>query len=344
MLRRICIVLLILTLLLPCAGAETEAAENPFIGAWAVMYYVVDGVPHSPEELDYIDMLVISEEGIMTRHGDELSAAASCEVSGSTLLWNDLLLTLEGKDLLVCHDDELSVLFNRVDPLLLDNPFIGTWEVLLLQDGEMYSMEDYGQAAAVTFEAREMLLIDGDSVLRYPCTYADGRCTATVREREHTMQYTAFIQESGLLVLTISDDMGNIGYAYCAREDEQVAPAVLRFYGTWREIAAVSADGILTSDQLPLNQRPEGAGVLFQFEFSRAAAYRTCPELPELQDCWLLCTYTGDTCVIRYDGADAVCTIDDNGLMCIRSEDGSGVSWLVRVEEESPAGEAADTE
>ena len=50
------------------------------------------------------------------------------------------------------------------------------------------------------------------------------------------------------------------------------------------------------------------------------------------------------TCVIRYDGADAVCTIDDNGLMCIRSEDGSGVSWLVRVEEESPAGEAADTE
>lgn len=334
MLRKILAVLFALTLLLSCAGAEEENAENPFIGVWGVMYYVVDGSLHTPEELDYTDILSITGESVTAHRGDDMMDSQRYQIAGNTLLCGDLVFTLEGQDLLVCHDAELSVLLTRIDPLVLNNPFIGTWTVLLLQDGDLYSMEDYGETASVAFEAKEILLIDGEDQHRYPCVYADGRCQVTAAENGRTIQYTAFIREDGLLVMTIhSPDSGSIGYVYCAREDEQPAPAVLRFYGVWREIAAVSSSGVLTTDQLPLAQRPEGSGVLFQYEFSRAAVHRSCPELPELQDVWLLCTYDDGACTIRFDGADALCTIDKNGLMCMRSENGEVASWLVRVEQ-----------
>lgn len=338
MLRKI-IAILLTIMMLPCAMAE-EADENPFLGVWKVLYYIIDGSIHTPEELDYTEMVIINEDGFFVRVGDVEDGPRHYEIAGDTMTCGTSVFRLEGKDLLVCEDNDMSVLLVRVDPIVLNNPFIGEWKVLYIQDGgTILDILEYATSIGmtipttgefvmpVTFDASTFTLNNQ----LYACSYADGACTIY---DDDEIEAICTIGEDGLLHIVNPEDAD---YAVvCVRTDEVASEDISRFYGLWREIALIY-DGVLVTDQQP-------SGLLFQFDFSRGLVRRTCDMIPDFPAFLLRVIYQDGDCKILYDDAPALCTIDANGMMCIRSENGNGVSWLVRVQKETPAEAPADIE
>ena len=338
MLKKIALFLLAL-MLLPCALAEDAPVdmpeENPFLGTWEVLYYIQDGRPLTEEEnQENPVMFIFTEERIELLFQDESTESTAYARDGAVCTVDGLTFTLEHEDLIVGNNPyvDLSFLLVRIDPMVLNNPFIGTWEVLVVVDfdGTVEDMSDYYQAAAVAFEKDALLIIDGDDVQRVPCTYADGQCTAVYEGANITVTILA----DGLLEMQLTTpDTSESGLIICAKEGEVVSEDVSQFYGLWREIALVY-NGQVTTDAAQAAYSTSD-NFLFTYDFTRAAVRRIFPDDLADYSSWILCSYQDGACTMYYTDSPALCTIDANGLMCIRTEDGSAVSWLVRVEEES---------
>ena len=345
MLKRIALLFLALLLMLPCALAEeapeAAPAENPFVGAWEVLYYIEDGKAYTPKELGNTQMMKITVAGIISYTIDnEASPLFTYTVENGVLVTAGTQFVLQGDDLIVGTYETGSVLLTRIDPIMLNNPFIGTWEVLLAIDanGTLEDMSDYGQTAAVVFEKDALLIIDGEDVQQIPCTYQDGQCIATLTEDGMTANLVSSITGDGLLEMRLtSQDMPGEAMIICAPENEEVPEEVSKFFGAWREIAVVYNGKLSTETLHP--STPEDSTLLLTYIFGRAAVRQILSDDPGDSGFWILCTYADGACTILYDDVPALCTIDENGLMCIRAEDGSWSSWLVRVEEEAPAAE-----
>ena len=349
MLKRIALLFLALLLMLPCALAEeapeAAPAENPFVGAWEVLYYIRDGELLTGEAAaENPVMFVFTEDTLAYHFGDGLITESFYSADGNTCYINSEIYTLEHEDLIIGYatpsNMSLSFLLTRIDPIMLNNPFIGTWEVLLTiqPDGSLEDMSDYGQTAAITFEKDALLIIDGEDVHRISCTYADGQCIGTLAEDGMTADLVSSITGDGLLEMRItSQDMPGEAMIICAPENEEVPEEVSKFFGAWREIAVVYNGKLSTETLHP--STPEDSTLLLTYIFGRAAVHQILSD--ELGDSsfGIMCTYADGACTILYDDVPALCTIDENGLMCIRAEDGSWSSWLVRVEEEAPAAE-----
>ena len=341
MLRKCLLCLAAFLLLFTLAAAETaeEAApaENPFIGVWQIAYYIHEGkLVTDPMTVEggLPTMIEFHEETLTVHYPDGDHNEAACEYMGNTCsAWGgSSVFTLEGKDLIICREGGLSFILTRIDPLVLNNPFIGTWIPLCAVKGHtVRTAVDQFQEASAVFGANSVELIDGKHVDVYSCTYADGSCILLMDDE----RIVCTITEDGLLHMTYPVE----GQIICAREGEVLPENTTQFFGEWREIAALRS-GLLITDQMPQSQRPFENNWLFQYDFSRAAVLRSCPEHADNPSSWILCTYADGTCTILYDDMPVQCTIDENGLMCIRSEDGD-VIWLVRVEEETDAEPAA---
>lgn len=328
MLKRIALLCLALLLMLPCAFAEDAPEENPFIGAWEVLYYIQDGKACTPEETGNVHMMKIMEEGIYSYAVDnEESPLFTYTLGDGFLVTHGIRLVLQGDDLIVGTYEGGSVLLTRIDPLVLNNPFIGTWIPVCTVQGEYIEvMPEWTEEAAAVFSANTAQLIDGDATEIYPCTYADGTCIFPIDDEE----IVCAIAEDGLLRMTYANEYQII----CARKDEDVPEEISQFYGAWREIAALN-NGSLTTDQDSPALQLENGIVLSQLDFTRAAVLSSYPEMVDFPSFWTLCTYHDSTCTLHFVDTPFYCTIDENGLMCMRSEDGSWTSWLVRVEEEN---------
>lgn len=332
MLKRIALLCLALLLMLPCAFAEDAPGENPFVGAWEVLYYIQDGKPLTREAAGENPVMFVFTEDTLELHFDDGSVnQVRYSAEGNTCVIGSVIYTLEHDDLIVGHATStaisLSFLLTRIDPLVLNNPFIGTWNVLCGIDGS--ELQTYPGTLSISFEAQQALIFtDGVQNAVYSCSYGDNQCRI---EWDGTLIIAA-IGEDGLLTLTNSEDATQ--QIICAPEDEEVPEEISQFYGAWREIASL-ANGILTTDQIPFSMRSDGSSTLCQFEFSRATVVLAFPEIENLMPTRLQCTYSDGTCTILYNDGPVLCTVDVNGLMCIRAKDGSWTSWLVRVEEEN---------
>lgn len=340
MLKRIALLFLALLLMLPCALAEeapeAAPAENPFVGAWEVLYYIQDGKAYTPEELGNTQMMKITVAGIISYTIDnEASPLFTYTVEDGVLVTAGTQFVLQGDDLIVGTYETGSVLLTRIDPIMLNNPFIGTWIPLcVVENGNVRDLSEWSHTAFSVFSTNTVQLIDGDYEDVYPCTYADGACTLFEEDQVYMI---CTISEDGLLYMADPHD-SNAYQLICAKEDEVIPDEIAQFFGAWREVAQLYNNALIT-DQLPATMRPEDSGLLFEYDFSRATVLRTCTEITDFPSIRLLCTYADGACTVLYDDVPALCTIDENGLMCIRAEDGSWSSWLVRVEEEAPAAE-----
>ena len=345
MMKRIILLFFALLLSLAFALAEETSEENPFLGVWEVQYYIEDGKPLLPGETPENPFrFVFLEDAVECHFSDSEITHILCSYNGSTCTGLAITFVLEHENLIVAHaansDNSLSFLLTRIDPLVLNNPFIGTWEVLLIiqSDGSLEDMSDYGQTAAITFEKDALLIIDGEDVQQIPCTYADGQCIGTLTEDGMTADLVSSITGDGQLEMRItSQDMPGEAMIICAPENEEVPEEVSKFFGAWREIAVVYNGKLSTETLHP--STPEDSTLLLTYIFGRAAVRQILSDDPGDSGFWILCTYADGACTILYDDVPALCTIDENGLMCIRAEDGSWSSWLVRVEEETPAAE-----
>lgn len=340
MMKRIILLFFALLLSLAFALAEETSEENPFLGVWEVQYYIEDGKPLLPGETPENPFrFVFLEDAVECHFSDSEITHILCSYNGSTCTGLAITFVLEHENLIVAHaansDNSLSFLLTRIDPLVLNNPFIGTWIPLcVVENGNVRDLSEWSHTAFSVFSTNTVQLIDGDYEDVYPCTYADGACTLFEEDQVYMI---CTISEDGLLYMADPHD-SNAYQLICAKEDEVIPDEIAQFFGAWREVAQLYNNTLIT-DQLPATMRPEDSGLLFEYDFSRATVLRTCTEIPDFPSIRLLCTYADGACTILYDDVPALCTIDANGLMCIRAEDGSWSSWLVRVEEEAPAAE-----
>ena len=332
MLKRIALLFLALLLMLPCSLAEeapeAAPAENPFVGAWEVLYYIQDGELLTGEAAaENPVMFVFTEDTLAYHFGDGLITESFYSADGNTCYINSEIYTLEHEDLIIGYatpsNMSLSFLLTRIDPIMLNNPFIGTWEVLCGADGDVVQVPP--DTLTITFEAQQVQIFT-DGVLDdvYVCTYGDGQC----RIEWDGLIIIAAISQDGLLTLSSSEDPAE--QIICAPEDEEVAEEISRFFGTWRDVAVLTADGMYT-DQAP-------NALLFQYEFSRAYMQTHFPESLAIETVPELCVYADGACVVPYEDGNTTFTIDANGLMTAHFADGS-TSWCIRVEEETPAAE-----
>jgi len=349
MLRKCLLLLAAAVLLFTLAGAETAEdatpAENPFIGAWQAAYYIQDGKLLTEENATIIEF---AADYLTVHYSEDDKNQADCIYEGNTCsAWSGhTTFVMEGENLIVGSEEGLSFILTRIDPMLLNNPFIGTWEILFYtEDGTVRDIEEYaiytGAAVPAAGELVMPVTFNGDTILidsrAYPCTYADGVCNVF---DDDTLTAFCTITEDGVLHIVNPEDT-TMSFI-CVREDEVVPENITQFFGAWREIAALRG-GLLITDQMPQYQRPFENNLLFRYDFSRAAVRRSCPEHADDPSAWILCTYADDTCTILYDDGPVLCTIDENGLMCMRSEDGDAI-WLVRVQEAPAAEEPAADE
>lgn len=322
-------------LMLPCSLAEDAPEENLFLGVWEPLYYIYEGKTLTPEENEENPTrFTFTEDRIELLMYDGSTESSAYSLTGNTCTSADCAFILQHEDLIIGSNPRLSLSFLlvRIDPMVLNNPFIGTWIPLCAVKGDtVRTAADQFQEASAVFSANSVELIDGKHVDVYSCTYADGSCILLMDDE----RIVCTITEDGLLHMTYPVE----GQIICAREGEVLPENTTQFFGEWREIAALRS-GLLITDQMPQSQRPFENNWLFQYDFSRAAVLRSCPEHADNPSSWILCTYADGTCTILYDDMPVQCTIDENGLMCIRSEDGD-VIWLVRVEEETDAEPAA---
>ena len=106
---------------------EAAPAENPFVGAWEVLYYIEDGKAYTPEELGNTQMMKITVAGIISYTIDnEASPLFTYTVEDGVLVTAGTQFVLQGDDLIVGTYETGSVLLTRIDPIMLNNPFIGT--------------------------------------------------------------------------------------------------------------------------------------------------------------------------------------------------------------------------
>ena len=310
--------------------AVAEDADNPFIGAWACSYFIQDG-KLLPDDEDLPVSIVWDAEHLILYQSDGSTREALYTREGNICTaWNGkTTFTLEGKDIMIGYEGGLSFILTRIDPLMLNNPFIGTWiPICTVQNNVIEVAQEWTMEAAAIFTANAVQLTSKNSAETYPCIYADGACTLMMDDT----QIICTITEDGLLYMSYPEE----GQIICIRENEEVPEEISQFYGTWREIAALY-HGVLTTDQVPLALRPENGGLLAQLDFSRATVLVTILELQDFPSYHVLCTYADGICTLHYDDMPSYCTIDTNGLMCLRSEDGSWISWLVRTDETIPA-------
>lgn len=330
MLRKCLLLLAAALLLFTLAGAEEE--ENLFLGTWEIAYWIQDGRLVTPEE-DSPTMIVFEDDTLTVHYPEGEPHQTDCIYNGNLCkAWKELtIFTLEDEKLIIGYENGASFILTRIDPMVLNNPFIGTWTVLCgKMDGSVYPASDLAADAVVIFTADAIQLVTNEETQTFACTYADGVCS--IDDAGET-QALCVIREDGLLRLySPEDDSMEI---LCARENEVIPEDISRFYGQWREIAVLQR-GVLVTDQTAPAQRPEGSPSLFQYRFDRAATARTCPEQALYTPVWMLCTYQDGVCTIDFDGAYYHCTIDASGMMCMRTEDGQRCSWLICVENEPP--------
>lgn len=323
MLRKILSLLFILTLL-PVAIAE-EPDANPFIGAWEPLYYIQDGKPLTEEEnTENPVMFTFTENSIEMLFPDESTESTAYERDGAVCTVGGLTFTLEHEDLIVGVEPAipLSFLLVRIDPIVLNNPFIGTWEALCIADsGYVTYRPSHEEHMTVMFAADSVQMISEDESQSLSCTYADGECTLYMDGETFAR---CIISEDGLLRLINLENEQQI--VICAQEDEEVPAEISQFFGTWKDVAVLTADGMYT-DQTP-------DALIFRYEFSRAYMQQYFPAVFDVEVPPQLCIYTDGTCVVPCEDGDMSFTIDSNGLMTARFADGS-TSWCIRVEEES---------
>lgn len=339
MLHKITLLLAALMLFLPSAGAETaeggsisepgpaEVAENPYLGAWEVLYYIQDGKAYTPEELEYTDTIIVNEDCLTAREGMEEYTGLPYEIDGQNLVLGDTRFTLESDDLMIGKDKTMSYLLARIDPMVLNNPFIGTWKVLCTVNGStVRDMADAAEALIV-FAADSVQLIDENNADVYACTYSDGTCT--IYSSDGSTYALCTVTGDGLLRFV--DPSNERKLVIGAREDAVPPDYVTRFLGQWH-ILTVLDDGELIPDLQEYNQQrklPVIDTFYFDWPFvTQAVGSNRAAPAP--------CTYTEEGCIIDYGYSQAICTIDENGLMCIREEDGWTL-FLVRTQSEEPA-------
>lgn len=328
MLKRVLLLFFALLLSLPFSLAEEAPAENPFLGVWEVLYYIEDEKPLLPDEAPENPFLfVFLEDAVECHFSDGEITHILCSYNGSTCTGYAITFVLEHENLVIGHatagDNGLTFILTRSDPIVLNNPFIGTWVVLYGTENGQVQFPPH--MLSIVFEAQQILIFtDEDQDAAYPCSYRDGQCQMQC----DGVTLVGTIGEDGLLLLSGPED--HIEQIICVRQDEEAPEDISRFYGRWREVALIYND-ILITDSIPFALRPPECGLLFQFDFSRGLVYRACEDLPEFPASHIPCTYLDGACTILYDDMPALCTIDANGLMCIRMEDGSAVSWLVRT-------------
>lgn len=334
--RLLPILMALLLFFIPVCAEPTEdasLAENLFYGTWQLSYLVQDGELVTDNE-DLPTMFVFDENTVTAYYPNDDPNPSSCEYAGNTCSARSeqTHFFLESEDLIIGSEEGFSFILTRIDPLLLNNPFIGTWIPLcVVENGNVRDLSEWSHTAFSVFSANTVQLIDGDYEDVYPCTYADGACTLFEEDQVYMI---CTISEDGLLYMANPHD-SNAYQLICAKEDEVTPEEITQFFGAWQEIAALR-NGLLITDQMPQAQRPFENTLLFRYDFSRAAVLRSCPEHADNPTSWILCTYADDTCTILYDDVPVLCTIDRNGLMCMRSEDGDAI-WLVRMEEATPA-------
>ena len=260
MLKRIALLFLALLLMLPCALAEeapeAAPAENPFVGAWEVLYYIRDGELLTGEAAaENPVMFVFTEDTLAYHFGDGLITESFYSADGNTCYINSEIYTLEHEDLIIGYatpsNMSLSFLLTRIDPIMLNNPFIGTWEVLYLQiqgSSNAFSFSEY--LSAITYEKNGMVLtIDGNQ-FQFPCTYQDGMCTSVFTEGGLVFTFISSIREDGLVHIAASIEDEDVACEILLAPENEVVPEdIAQFFGAWREIAVVY-NGKLSTETL----------------------------------------------------------------------------------------------
>lgn len=330
MLRKILSLLFILALL-PVAIAE-EPDANPFIGSWEPLYYIQDGRALTEEEnTENPVMFTFTEDSIEMLFPDESTESTAYVRDGAVCTVGSLTYTLEHEDLIVGVEPAipLSFLLVRIDPIVLNNPFIGTWEVLCVADsGYVTYRPSPEEHMTAIFAADSVQLVSKDESSYLSCTYADGECTLYMDGKAYAR---CIISEDGSLHIISPENEQKL--VICAREDEEVPAEISRFFGTWTNVADITSDGLYT------NQMPNA--LTFCYEFSRAYMQQYFPEVFDIDMPPQLYTYIDGACVVPGASGDTSFTIDSNGLMTARFADGT-TSWCIRVEEESSAPQPAE--
>ena len=304
MLRKIMMLLLAATLLLSCACAEET--ENPFIGTWDVLYYIIDGVPQEAEELGYTDTFVIEESGITVWIGEDDHTFGEYTYNSTSFTCDGHTFFLQGEDMMICRTDDLTCLAARVDPMLVNNPFIGTWTALcVVEDGEVSIPPEDEASITLTFTHDAVTLQEEYETATVSCTYKDGVCTIG----EAMNSGYCVIGEDGLMRF-YADELGSDNYAILSNTEEVVPDYISRYLGEWATLAISSPEGL---------PDPQPTVILTR-------AYVFTP----MDDSAILCSYTEDACTWHItDDVTATCTIDANGLMTVTNE--QATLWLVRA-------------
>lgn len=304
MLRKMLTFLLAAAMLLSCACAEEP--ENPFIGTWDVLYYIIDGVPQEAEELGYTDTFVIEESSITVWVGETSYTFSEYTYDSTSFACDGNTFVLQGDDMMICRTDDLTCLAARVDPTVLNNPFIGTWNALcVVEDGEVSRPPEDSASITLTFTPDAVTCQDEYAAQTVSCTYKDGVCTIG----EAMDSGYCVIGEDGLMRI-YAESLNSDYYAILSNVEEVVPDYISRYLGEWATLATSSPEGL--PDPQPT--------VIF------TRAYVFTP----MDDIAILCSYTEDACTWHIaDDVTATCTIDANGLMTITNE--QATLWLVRA-------------
>lgn len=324
MLRKCTLLLLTLAMLLTsCLAEGVPTAEpeetNPFLGLWEVVYYIQQGRIIAPEESGMPTLLTFGAEDVTNHYPNGNANMTACTYTGDTCQAWRFVFTMEGENLIVGRNGACTVVLVRADPMVLNNPFIGEWEVLYTQEnGRIYTPADSGfTSQCAIFAAREVqLLTNGRIDGTLPCTYADGACTITMED----YKVVCTIGQDGLLVMSYDGDSITLVSA-----DEVTPEEITRFYGDWEELVLL-VDGVVNTRQDRVTNN-----IMATYTFSRGLVTRTF-DIEDLLPITIPVSYQDGQCTIHFDNQPAACFIDENGMMCIKSEDGT-LSLLIRAAE-----------
>lgn len=298
-----------------CEGAATEDAAL-FEGVWQAQYFIGNGqvITQADTDRELPRALVIDGTSVRYLYGAHESEPAAYTASGNSFIAEDLLCILAGTDKIVAQDKQYTIILQRVDPMMLNNPFLGRWNVEgFTEGGKVVAIEEYGMDAYALFGEREVRLFEGDEEQVCPCIYANGGCRIDMG----ALTLECIIDESGLLLMQQKDESGE-GLIILSPEDYQPPAHVRAFLGNWQVLTCIG-DVLAEVDSV-------GFDTAFVTWAKDGASISN------------LCLYTPDACTVL-DAAQvqkALCTIDRNGLMTIRCSD-EDICWLVREDSSVPA-------
>lgn len=312
MLRKMLTFLLAAAMLLSCACAEEP--ENPFIGTWDVLYYIIDGVPQEAEELGYTDTFVIEESSITVWVGETSYTFSEYTYDSTSFACDGNTFVLQGDDMMICRTDDLTCLAARVDPTVLNNPFIGTWTALcVVDDGEVSVPPEDEPPITLAFTQDTITSRQEEYVVSHPCTYKDGICT--ISNRVDNAYCT--IGEDGLMRI-YAESLDSDYYAILSNTEEVVPDYISQFLGEWLMLATSNPEGV---------PDPQPTAI-----FTRAYIFSP------MDASAILCSYTEDGCIWYYEGEPFLTsTIDANGLMTATADYDNQTLWFVRANPEPTA-------